>query len=430
MGPQSYVQSLATIRRALEQGINWIDTSAIYGLGQAETLIAKALDDVSRRDRPHVFTTCGFVWDDLGNVSCTLEPLQIRREAEASLRRLNVESIDLYQLDLPVGPTCLWTYDPGQLDEAWGTMGSLQREGKVRFIGVANAPPEDLNRLEDIAPVTSLQAPVLATATGRRDDDVPPLPQPRHWRHRPLDGGGGAPEWCDDAGPAASVAVQRLASSLRVLPTRCRDASPNVVERIRKVAARHAHAPAAVAVAWRCDQRAVTAVAVGARRPEQVDEIARAASLRLSPSDRVVTGTGGGHDACRLVLTGARSFDLQLRHPELERGALHPQPDRGARRPPTSQLASSSARRMCSRSASSSVDNVPAVFSGPAGSRSFDSASGASRCGPRDKMTARSMKFSSSADVAGPRVARQRLHDRGRDRLDRPVHAASELLRE
>ena len=289
-GPQSHAQSLATIRHALDRGINWIDTSAVYGLGQAETLIAKALEDVPRGDRPHVFTTCGFVWDDLGNVSCTLEPLQIRREAEASLRRLNVESIDLYQLDLPVGPTCLWTYDPGQLDEAWATMGSLQREGKVRFIGVANAQSEDLKRLEEIAPVTSLQAPYSLL---RPDAETTTFP---FCRSRGI---GVIAHSTIEAGLLSGAMTgerlrrlpyndwrRRCACFRRAAVTR----APNVVDRIRKVAARHARAPAAVAVAWALDQRGVTAVAVGARRPEQVDEIARAALLRLSPADRVELG--------------------------------------------------------------------------------------------------------------------------------------------
>ena len=282
-GPQSHAQSLATIRHALERGINWIDTSAVYGLGQAETLIAKALDDVPRGDRPHVFTTCGFVWDDLGNVSCTLDPLKIRREAEASLRRLKVDSIDLYQLDLPVGPTCLWTDDPGQLDEAWDTMGSLQREGKVRFIGVANARPEDLNRLENIAPVTSLQTPYSLL---RRDAETTTFPLCRRR------GIGVIAHSTIEAGLLSGAMTRER---LRRLPyndwrRRCTcfrraavTRAPNVVERIHKVAARHADAPAAVAVAWALDQRGVTAVAVGARRPDQIDPIWTRADAPLEP---------------------------------------------------------------------------------------------------------------------------------------------------
>src|SRR5262249_59724685 len=137
-GPQKDSDSLATIRRAIDRGFNWIDTAAVYGLGHAETIVAKALREIPRRDRPYVFTQCGLVWDDLGNVSVGVDPVSIRREAEASLRRLNVDCIDLSQLGWPVGPNSASKYGVGPFDDAWDTMAALQREGKARFIGVSN----------------------------------------------------------------------------------------------------------------------------------------------------------------------------------------------------------------------------------------------------------------------------------------------------
>jgi aryl-alcohol dehydrogenase-like predicted oxidoreductase len=148
-GRQDDSDSIATIHQALDLGINWIDTAAVYGLGHAEEVIGRALQ--SRQDRPLIFTKCSLVWNDQGRITHTMKEVWIRREVEASLHRLNTEVIDLYQLHWP---------DPeSEIEEGWRTLAALQQEGKVRFIGVSNFTVEHMKRAQSIARIDSLQPP-------------------------------------------------------------------------------------------------------------------------------------------------------------------------------------------------------------------------------------------------------------------------------
>src|SRR5216110_3007314 len=147
-GSQDDKESIAAIRAALDSGVNWIDTAAVYGLGHSEEVVARALDGVHQR--PYVFTKCSMVWDERRQISRSLKADSIRRECEASLRRLRVDAIDLYQIHWPIE-------DPTELDAGWSTMARLQREGKVRWIGVSNFNVEQMKRAQEIAPITSLQ---------------------------------------------------------------------------------------------------------------------------------------------------------------------------------------------------------------------------------------------------------------------------------
>jgi aryl-alcohol dehydrogenase-like predicted oxidoreductase len=290
-GPQDDWQSIATIRRAVRYGINWIDTAAVFGLGHAEKIIARAMRAIPKRDRPFIFTRCGLVWDDLGNVSHDLTAASIRSQAEASLRRLGVDCIDLFQIGWPVWPLAHQAGAVGSVDEAWDAMASLQREGKARFIGVASCTGNKLDRLQTTARVTSVSVPYsllrrevepcLRSAT---DQDV------------------------------AVIACSTLASGLltgtmtpdRVLPFndwRRRHAfvqelaltrAATFVERLRSVGERHRVAPAAVAVAWALRHPAITAAVVGARKLEQIDELACAVSCPLTDEDAVELTTGRG----------------------------------------------------------------------------------------------------------------------------------------
>ena len=139
-GEQSDRDSIAAIRRALELGMNWIDTAAVYGLGHSEEVVAKALRDWTEK-RPYVFTKCGMVWDEKGEVGYSLRAESVRCECEASLRRLNVDVIDLYQIHWPAD-------DLAETLEGWRTMAELQKEGKVRWIGVSNFSVEELQKAE------------------------------------------------------------------------------------------------------------------------------------------------------------------------------------------------------------------------------------------------------------------------------------------
>jgi len=151
-GPQDDAESVAAIHAALDHGVNWIDTAAVYGLGHSEEVVARAL--AGRSNRPYVFTKCSRVWDEAGEISSGLKADSVRRECEASLRRLAVDTIDLYQIH--------WPMPDSDVEEGWDTLARLQQEGKVRWIGVSNFNPLQLERCRTIAPITSLQPPYSA----------------------------------------------------------------------------------------------------------------------------------------------------------------------------------------------------------------------------------------------------------------------------
>jgi aryl-alcohol dehydrogenase-like predicted oxidoreductase len=148
-GPQDDEQSVAAIRRALDLGVNWIDTAAVYGLGHSEEIVARALKGVAQR--PYVFTKGSMVWNEQGQIGHSLKAASLRREVEASLRRLQADAIDLYQIHWP---------DPeSDIEEGWSTLAELKQEGKLRHIGVSNFNVEQLRRAMAIAPVETLQPP-------------------------------------------------------------------------------------------------------------------------------------------------------------------------------------------------------------------------------------------------------------------------------
>ena len=283
-GPQDTRQSIATIRRAVERGINWIDTAAVFGLGRAETVIAKALRDIPSARRPLIFARGSLVWDELGNVSHDLRRASIRAQAELSLRRLETDHIDLYQLGWPVWPAAPNGSDPGSVEEAWDAMAGLQREGKVRFIGISKCGAEHLAPLQAIAPATSLMVPYSLL---RREAEN---------RARSCQGGDLGIIACSTLGSGllTGAMTSERVSSLPHNDWRRRHPffqemaltrAASFVERLRTVGSRHNASPAAVAIAWALRHPAVTAAVVGARRPEQVDEIVRAGSIELSPGD-------------------------------------------------------------------------------------------------------------------------------------------------
>jgi aryl-alcohol dehydrogenase-like predicted oxidoreductase len=146
-GAQDDRESIAALNRALDLGINWIDTAAVYGLGHSEEILAKALS--GRTERPYIFTKCSMVWDKQGSITNSLKRDSIRREVEGSLRRLEVEAIDLYQIH--------WPNPEADLEEGWRTLSDLKREGKVRYIGVLNFNVEQLQRAMAIDRVDTLQ---------------------------------------------------------------------------------------------------------------------------------------------------------------------------------------------------------------------------------------------------------------------------------
>jgi aryl-alcohol dehydrogenase-like predicted oxidoreductase len=273
-GEQDDKQSIAAIHRALSLGVNWIDTAAVYGMGHSEEVVAFALKTWPGR-RPYVFTKCGLRWDEQGYVHRNLNADSIRRECEDSLRRLNVDVIDLYQIHWP-------TED---LEEGWGAMAQLQKEGKVRWIGVSNFDAAELARAQAIAPITSLQPPYSLV---RREVEEETLPYCRANNigvivYSPM-----------ASGLLTGAMTRERAAKLPASDWRSRDIefkdpklSKNLalVERLRRVGQRYGRPPGQVAIAWTLRNAAVTGAIVGARNAKQVEGTVGAADLRLSRDD-------------------------------------------------------------------------------------------------------------------------------------------------
>src|SRR5450755_2798374 len=156
-GPQDDAESVAAIHAALDAGLNWIDTAAVYGLGHSESVVGRALQGLAKR--PYVFTKCSLVWDESRTISHNLQAASIRQEAEASLKRLGVDTIDLYQIHWPAWKGKPESASPGSIEEAVGELSKLKTEGKIRNIGVSNFNAQQIARALNVAPITSLQPP-------------------------------------------------------------------------------------------------------------------------------------------------------------------------------------------------------------------------------------------------------------------------------
>jgi aryl-alcohol dehydrogenase-like predicted oxidoreductase len=273
-GAQDDALSVAAIHRALALGVNWIDTAAVYGLGHSEEVVARALQEW-HGPRPYVFTKCGMIWNGQGKVDYSLRQESVRRECEASLRRLKTDVIDLYQIH--------WTADDlNETLEGWTTLADMQKEGKVRWIGLSNATVEEMKKLQEIARITSLQPPYSLI---RRNVETEQLPWCRQENV-------GVIVYSPMASGLLSGAMTR--ERLAALPTndwRTRNEqfkepmlSKNLklVERLRVVGDRHGRSPGETAIAWTLRDPAVTGAIVGARNPNQVDGIIGAMDFRLT----------------------------------------------------------------------------------------------------------------------------------------------------
>lgn len=279
--------SIAAIHRALELGINWIDTAAVYGLGHSEEVVAKALDSW-KGARPYVFTKCGMVWDKDGKVDYSLKAASIRREAEASLRRLKVDVIDLYQAHWPAD-------DAAETEEGWAELGKLQQEGKVRWIGASNFSADELRAAQRIARVTSLQPPYSLIKRGVEEEILPLCEAEKVGVivYSPM-----------ASGLLTGAMTKERAASLPEDDWRKKNAEfqePKLsqhlalVERLRAVGAKHGKTPGQVAIAWTLRHSAVTGAIVGARSAKQVEEIMAAPDFRLTPEEiaEIEKGSGG-----------------------------------------------------------------------------------------------------------------------------------------
>jgi aryl-alcohol dehydrogenase-like predicted oxidoreductase len=278
-GQQDDEDSIAAIHRALELGVNWIDTAPVYGTGHSEEIVARALESW-KGPRPYVFTKCVLRWDDQGKVHQDFSAASIRQECEDSLRRLQVETIDLYQMHWPPSDD-----DRGKLAEAWNTMAELKREGKVRWIGVSNFKAEQLQFAAKIAPITSLQPPYSLIRRGVEESVLPECEKL----------GVGAIVYAPMASGLLTGAMTReRAAALPADDFRSRNPefreprlSKNIelVERLRKTGERHGVLPGAVAIAWTLRNPVVTGAIVGSRNAKQAEGVMRAGELQLSADE-------------------------------------------------------------------------------------------------------------------------------------------------
>jgi len=280
-GNQDDAESIAAIRHAVERGVNWIDTAAVYGLGHSEEMVARALRDIPPDDRPYVFTKAGLVWDDNDRAALPRrigDPLSIRREVEASLRRLGVERIDLYQMHWPAE-------DGTPLEDYWGTLLQLKEEGKVRAVGLSNHDVAQLEAAERLGHVDTLQPPFSAI---RRDVAAAELPWCAAHRtgvvvYSPMQSGLltgafsvdraaqlGADDWRSRSPDFTGVGLRR---------------NLDLAKALQPIAERHGTTVGAAAVAWTLAWPGVTGAIVGARSATQVDGWIGAASLELTATD-------------------------------------------------------------------------------------------------------------------------------------------------
>jgi aryl-alcohol dehydrogenase-like predicted oxidoreductase len=274
-GPQDDEQSIASIHHALELGINWIDTAAAYGFGHSEQIVGRALEGLA--DRPYVFTKCSLLEGPNRTVAHSLKRDSILREAEHSLQRLGVEAIDLYQIH--------WPIPAADIEEGWAALAELKQQGLVRHIGVSNFDVRQLQLIEQIAPVETLQ-PQYSLIEREIEQELLPFAEREGIGvivYSPMGSGlltgkmtrTRIEQMADDDWRKDDVRFQEPQLSRNLA----------LVERLQAVAARHETTPGAVAAAWTLRNPAVDAAIVGFRRPDQVDPILPAASLQLTEAD-------------------------------------------------------------------------------------------------------------------------------------------------
>ncbi|AMV23130.1 General stress protein 69 [Gemmata sp. SH-PL17] len=275
-GPQDDADSVATIRGALDLGINWIDTAAVYGLGHSEEVVAKALEGV--KNRPYVFTKCARIWDQNRQIGKSLKAASIRAECEASLKRLKVDVIDLYQIH--------WPEPPEDIDEGWQTVVKLKEEGKIRWAGVSNFSAEQMAQVSKFGPITSLQPPYSMI---RPEVEASVLPYCLANNigviaYSPMASGlltGAMTRERIAAMPADDWRKEKNRHYQEPLLTR----NLNLVELLKAIGTRHGRTPGEVAIAWALRHPAVTGAIVGARKPGQLKELVGAADWRLTPAE-------------------------------------------------------------------------------------------------------------------------------------------------
>src|ERR1700730_13356497 len=282
-GSQDDEQSISAIQAGLDSGINWIDTAAVYGLGHSETVVGRAIKDFPTR--PYIFSKCSLVWKESRKISHNLQAASIGRQSESSLKRLGLDTIDLYQIHWPAWSGNPESASPGSIEEAVGALAKLQSEGKIRHIGVSNFNAQQMQRALSMAPIASPQPPYSLLAT---EVEVSILPFAQDHQM-------GVIVYSPMASGLLSGAMTR--ARISGLPEDdWRKYSPNfqepllfrnlrLVDTLRAIGRRHNATPGEVAIAWTLRNPAVTGAIIGVRRAQQVSGIAGAADVKLNADD-------------------------------------------------------------------------------------------------------------------------------------------------
>jgi aryl-alcohol dehydrogenase-like predicted oxidoreductase len=275
-GPQDDQESIEAIHRALDLGINWIDTAAVYGLGHSEEIVGKALKTTSAK--PYVFTKCSMIWDETRTIGRSLK--QIRREVEESLKRLQVETIDLYQIH--------WPNPDEEIEEGWATMAELKKEGKVRWIGVSNFNVSQMKRAMKVAPITSLQPP-YSMINRTIEPEILPFCE-KHGigviNYSPMQSGLLTGAMTKERVAAFPKDDFRRNAKAFQEPALSRNLA--LAEFLGEMGKKRGVSAGVVAIAWTLAQPAVTAAIVGGRSGKQVDGVFSAAAFRLTAEEVAV----------------------------------------------------------------------------------------------------------------------------------------------
>ena len=274
-GPQDDDDSIAAIRAALEKGVNWIDTAAVYGLGHSEEVVGKAVKGLAKR--PYIFTKCERIWNERGEIAKSLKADSIRRELEASLRRLQVERIDLYQIH--------WPEPDEQIDEGWSTLAQLKAEGKVRHIGLSNFNVPQMQRAQAIAPIASLQPP-YSMISPEIEESILPYCGAHNigvLAYSPMKSGLLAGTMTRER--VAAFPADDFRRRTPNFQERLLSRNLELAELLRAIGQRHGRTPGEVAIAWVLRRPEVTAAIVGMRSAKQVEGVIGAAEFRLSAEE-------------------------------------------------------------------------------------------------------------------------------------------------
>lgn len=277
-GEQDDKESIEAIHKALDMGINWIDTAAVYGIGHSEEVVAKAIKEYGG-NKPYVFTKCVLVWDQNGHVRKTHDPESIRKECEDSLRRLQIDTIDLYQIHWPPDD------DDEKIKPAWEMLAKLKEEGKVRYIGVSNFNVEQMKIAETIAPITSLQ-PKYSLISRNIENEILPYVKKQNIGvivYSPM--GSGLLTGKYNHEKIEKLPEDDWRKSARDFTEPNLSKNLKLVEVMKQIASEHKRHVGEIAIAWTLKHEAVTAAIVGARNARQAKEVMSAHNLVLSEDE-------------------------------------------------------------------------------------------------------------------------------------------------